>query len=354
MNGNLLCRVARLFLCVIALSLAGCNLAPTPTLTLDMNGPVVPPQSDGAGASSNSTGLVGLFQASYAIAYGDALQISHGDGDKASTNDTGCIASGTPLPLRGCAPLSPESSSRSCIKNPGPCSEYSIHARQMAVDGVAVVDANCDAYFESLGGVQQNVIFIRDLLGSVGTVAAGAAGLVASTAAPPAAVGFTIATSNSGLDIYSRNSLFGADNIQSVWQLVQSALNLHKIATLPEPDNSTWTFAAARQVILDQQDICQPANILLLTRQIIAHPTLQAVDSTGRIVAQTDGPPPGQGGNGGQASPPRASAHHSPPASRKLTIRPAGQRPQAPKAQPKKSPPHPPTSRRITIRPAGG
>jgi hypothetical protein len=278
---------------------AGCSLSPT----VDGRGPASLasvnyqlPALPGAGdvPKATSPGLVGNFELAYARAQADALKVAAGVGkdDALQSDDPKCTATN------------------------GSCSRYSVHSRQMALTGVSLADQNCDNFFDALGKVQQYVLFSRDILGSAGTIGAGAAGLISGAAAAPASVGFAIATANTGIDAYSRNFLFGADNIDSVKSLVGTAESVHTTAALPENDTSAWTFEQAQQVVMDHQDICAPAHVLLLTRAAIANGKVTAFDDQGKPITTKSNP----GDNTSGGTPPKAPAPATPQLASQLKL----------------------------------
>lgn len=133
---------------------------------------------------------------------------------------------------------------------------------QMAIDGFSLVDANCADFFRGEGNGQKWALFVRDLVAAGGTLATA----IAAAADAPRGVttGFSIstATAYNGLDIYQRNFLFGADNIDSVRTLVGKALATHTIATVQAAQKTPWiSFGSAANSIMEHQAICSPAAI---------------------------------------------------------------------------------------------
>jgi hypothetical protein len=164
--------------------------------------------------------------------------------------------------------------------------------RQMVIDGFGLVYANCSDFFRSEGENQKWIIFGRDMVAAVGTLATA----VSAAASAPTGVttGFSIATATAynGLDIYQRNFLFGSDNIESVRDLITKALSVHETVVLA--DSRPWNgFGEATQSIMDHQSTCLPAAILQLTRSAIKNGTVvQSTPSEGsKQVNLTISPP---------------------------------------------------------------
>lgn len=217
-------------LVVLLLGLAGCHgLAPAQE-ALDPSGPVSLRNGD-------NTGQFRIFEISYKRAWDDQVLISNGE---AAAN----------------APA---------------------HARQMAIDGISLADANCKKFFDTAGENQTDILFGRDVVGAAGTLATGVIALAAhGNAATAAVVGLTSATLYSGIDIYTKNFLFGSDNIEHVRTLIANALAEHTKAAFASP--APWTFGDAVDAIQDHQNICRPAHIRALV--------LDAIQS-GHVVATT-------------------------------------------------------------------
>jgi hypothetical protein len=152
--------------------------------------------------------------------------------------------------------------------------------RQMAADGFGVVKANCQDFFKSGGEHQKWILFTRDAVGAGGTLATGILALASAGTLPLAIVSLSTTTIFSGLDVYTKNFLFGADNISSVATLVNKALDTNQAAVFQSNDLSDWTFESARDRVAYQQDICKPAQIRQLAVDAIA---------TGRIKSAVDG-----------------------------------------------------------------
>lgn len=139
-------------------------------------------------------------------------------------------------------------------------------ARQMLEDGFALIYANCDLFFTSAGQTQRWLMVTRDTVGAIGTLAASVMALHGSSNNAVANVALGTGLTFSGLDIYTKNFLFAAENIDAVRELTTHALNVHSDAAR---EQIPLTYASASVHLLDNQNICTPASILALVRQAI-------------------------------------------------------------------------------------
>lgn len=150
-------------------------------------------------------------------------------------------------------------------------------ARQMLEDGFALIYANCDLFFTSAGQTQRWLMVTRDTVGAVGTLAASVMALHDASNNAVANVALATGLTFAGLDIYTKNFLFAAENIDAVRELTTHALNVHSEAVR---DQSPLTYASVSVHLLDNQNICTPASILALVRQAIKKGDVQpTVDS---------------------------------------------------------------------------
>lgn len=139
-------------------------------------------------------------------------------------------------------------------------------AHQMLEDGFALIYANCDLFFTSAGQTQRWLMVTRDTVGAVGTLAASVMALHGASNNAVANVALATGLTFSGLDIYTKNFLFAAENIDAVRELTTHALNVHSDAVR---EQSPLTYASTSVHLLDNQNICTPASILALVRQAI-------------------------------------------------------------------------------------
>jgi hypothetical protein len=237
-------------LAVVILTVPSCSGFRSATSTLDPQGPVSLAPQYKLQADPTNPGAVGLFEASYAKAYSDQVAISKG--------------------LKS----APTSSS----------DPVSMQARQMASDGTALVDQYCSAFFKSAGKNQTWLNVGKDITAVIGTAATGVLALASpSNAAAAGAVALATATAYNGADLYTRDFLFGSDNIESVRSLTTKALLAHTAAVLPniDTDKTVWSFRGAAEVINDHQDLCTPASIHAAVLAAIQGGTVTAYHPSG-------------------------------------------------------------------------
>jgi hypothetical protein len=154
-----------------------------------------------------------------------------------------------------------------------------VQFKQMARDGFDVVRANCSDFFRSGGENQKWILFSRDVVGAAGTLTTGILALATAGTLPIAIAALTTSTLYAGLDIYTKNFLFGAENIDSVWTLVRKALNAHEEAVFGADAQLEWTFGTARDHINYHQAQCLPARIRALAVDAIRSGKIEAATS---------------------------------------------------------------------------
>jgi hypothetical protein len=197
------------------------------------------------------TGLLGEFEHQYTVAMGDDQMIAKG------------------------AVLPPTV----------PTDLVSIRARLLAISGIHLVNSYCADFFRNGGDNQKWLSVAKDVTGAVGTLATGALALANPQNSTPAAiVALRTGAAYNAADVYTRNFLFGTDNIESVRTLTFNALAFHRDAVLPQLDPSVWSLGAAAEVINDHQEICMPASIRALALEAIKGGRITASNpSTGTI-----------------------------------------------------------------------
>ncbi len=193
-------------------------------------------------------------------------------------------------------------------------------ALQMAKLGYKVVENYCDAFFTASGDNQKWIDFTKDLTTALGTLGTGIASLSGTSASATSIIALGTATSYNGIDLYTRNFLFGAENIDSVRSLVKQALDAHATATILASSEGTsgtqevtakpavpgkkgkpgkpkvdavpategtkptlWTFGAAVQQIEDHQALCQAPKIKELVKDAVKNATISAYTPAGKL-----------------------------------------------------------------------
>ena len=222
----------RLLLAMVGLvCAAGCSEISGATETLSAKGPITPAGATCAVDPSLASGQFGLFQVSYACAWGNALR----------------VARGTPLNEDG-------------VQN-----SY----RTMLSEGMGLVRGNCADFFRSRGDRQQIVNLSRDVVALGGTTAAAIIGLAGGSALALSIIAVTGAALYGGLDTYTKNFLFGTENIESVRTLTINALTEHATSTIAGAQLETLSFQNVAGAIMDNQELCKPAAIAAAVREAI-------------------------------------------------------------------------------------
>jgi len=147
-------------------------------------------------------------------------------------------------------------------------------ARAMLETGFTLVYANCSDFFVSAGRTQKWLTFTRDSVGALGTIATAALALHNGSKSAVSNVALTTAGIFTGLDVYTKDFLFSAENIDSVRTLVANALNAHRTAVEAIPGNVT--YGTVTVALLDHQDICSPPAITALVRAAIKNGAVEA------------------------------------------------------------------------------
>ena len=162
------------------------------------------------------------------------------------------------------------------------------HARQMAIDGINLIDGNCDDFFNDRGEDETLLNISRDTTAASGSLASGVLSLASpANAVASAVLSLLTTTTASGFDIYTKNFLFGSNNIDSVRTMTLAALATHKAAALPGNDTTVWHFGDASEVIMDHQNYCTPSKIRSLVLDSISSGKFQAVSPNSPATTNT-------------------------------------------------------------------
>jgi hypothetical protein len=138
--------------------------------------------------------------------------------------------------------------------------------------GFSLIYIRCNQYFDGKGTDQARSNLLRDLIAPISAVVTGIFALHTYKNADNANHDIAVLalgtnTAISALDVYSRNFLFGAENIESVRSMVNEELNSHSTKALTlQPNN----IEEASLQITDNERICLPSHILMSTRAAIA------------------------------------------------------------------------------------
>ena len=152
--------------------------------------------------------------------------------------------------------------------------------RNMAEVGFGLVRAHCAEFFSNRGESQKWIQFSADLVALGGALATGLLAITGTSALAVSIVALSSATAFSSIDVYTKNFLFGAENIDAVRVLIMDTLGADATTSLRTPIGE-WSFAYAVNAIMANQEICKPARILALTRNAIATSTVKAAPSSG-------------------------------------------------------------------------
>jgi hypothetical protein len=139
-------------------------------------------------------------------------------------------------------------------------------AQKMMSDGFALVYASCSDFFTSAGQTQKWLIVARDAVGAAGTLATSILALTHAGAAATAGTALGTGAFFSATDIYTKDFLFAAENIESVRTLTLNALTKHS-SNVPVGDWLTYNDASV--AILDSQDLCSVSRIAAMARDAI-------------------------------------------------------------------------------------
>jgi hypothetical protein len=140
-------------------------------------------------------------------------------------------------------------------------------ALRMRRIGFEYVQQNCRDFFATAGENQKWLYFSRDAVGALGTLATtiismrGGSKAAVETAALITGIGYT------GIDVYTKNFLFSAENISSVEEMIVRALEVNEDDILKRSVPISYGDAAIS--IMDHQTICSPIKIASLVKEAI-------------------------------------------------------------------------------------
>lgn len=160
---------------------------------------------------------------------------------------------------------------------------------RMLQTGFALIDHTCSEYFSSAGRSQTWVIAAKDTIGVLSTLSTGAVALKNGSDDTIAAIAFGSNALNSGLDVYTRNYLFGAENIEAVRTLTFGALEAHREGIRGKAPS---TYDEVGVALIHNQNFCQPRKIAEMARKAIASSTLAPYTPSGgeqAVANQGDG-----------------------------------------------------------------
>jgi hypothetical protein len=157
----------------------------------------------------------------------------------------------------------------------------------LAQVGMGVVRANCSTFFSKRGDNQQQINLARDVVALGGATATAISGVAGASALALSIIGVSTAALYGSIDTYTKNFLFGAENIEAVRTLTLKAVDEHATKVLGEPGE--WSFDSAVGGIMDNQELCKPAAIAAAVRMAIRGGTVEAVGENEGARNQIDG-----------------------------------------------------------------
>jgi hypothetical protein len=245
----------RPLLAVAALGLtAACADLRGMTETLTTTGPVTPATAPTQiGVTFDSTGAAtctvtsprqdqfGLFQVAYTCAWAQANRIA-----------SGAIA----------------------LNDRGAQTAY----RVMLREGLGLVRGNCSDFFRKRGDNQQLINLSRDIVAMGGTTAAAIVGVAGGSVLAFSIIAVAGTALYGGIDTYTKNFLFGVENIESVRTLTMQTLSDNADLLLVKADaTDKLMFQDIADAIMDQQEFCKPASIAAAVRLKLRGGTADAI-----------------------------------------------------------------------------
>lgn len=136
----------------------------------------------------------------------------------------------------------------------------------MLVSGMSLAQANCRDYFASAGRNQRNVIVTRQIVNAMGALAVTL--MLMDNVDPDsiALVELGQGTVNSGLDIWTQNYLFAAENISTVEDLVIQAEEAYAAEARVR---TNLDYEKATALVMGHQAICAPRRIASLVLEAV-------------------------------------------------------------------------------------
>jgi len=175
-------------------------------------------------------------------------------------------------------------SGRTKIGQSGPQDAY----RVMLREGLGLVRGNCSDFFRKRGDNQQTINLSRDIVALSSATAVAVVGVSGGSALALSIIALAGGTLYGGIDAYTKNFLFGVDNIESVRTLTMKALEEH--ATAVSVGAGTLAFQDVSGAIMDNQELCKPASIAASVREAIKNgrPGIQQASVSGNVRVLTD------------------------------------------------------------------
>ena len=146
--------------------------------------------------------------------------------------------------------------------------------------GYELITANCDDYFRNSGEIQFRINLSRDITTATATVFT--SGMLYNPRNQNAVgviplIGGAVYT---GMDVYNKNFLFNAENIDAVKTLVMNALATHKAESLEDLGDKNLTYGEVIVMLQENQAYCMPSKIVPLVRSAIKNGEIVKVSSS--------------------------------------------------------------------------
>jgi hypothetical protein len=156
------------------------------------------------------------------------------------------------------------------------------NAKSMYERGYALIYFNCNQYFDSAGKTQSILVATRDAVGALGSVSTSILVLTKAPKSALAAIGIGTGAAYSGIDTYTKDFLFSAENVDAVRTLVTGALDTHRKAVLASfgDAQSQFDYNAALVQLRDEQTICTLRHVAALATEAIRNGHLVASTNT--------------------------------------------------------------------------
>lgn len=136
----------------------------------------------------------------------------------------------------------------------------------MLTSGMSLAQANCRGYFASAGRNQRNVIVARQVVNAVGALAVTLMLLDDVDPDSITLVELGQSTANTGLDIWTQNYLFAAENISTVEELVIKAEDAYSAVAL---SRTNLDYEKATDLLMGYQAICAPRRVAALVLEAV-------------------------------------------------------------------------------------
>lgn len=139
--------------------------------------------------------------------------------------------------------------------------------RSMAREGFGLIRSNCDDFFRRKGNNQQNLALGRDFVGWGAATATAIVGLTGGSALALSIITVSGSALYMGMDAYTKEFLFGADNIEAVRAITMQSLDGNRDQVLQQ--GASFTFQTVASAIMDNQEMCRPAAIAAAVRHAL-------------------------------------------------------------------------------------